>query len=244
MLPAPLAAVLVEGTRARQVSEHIWSVLPTDESGQAYDGRARIYDALIGNGLYNAAAWGTSPASYTDFADAAARHGAGPFLDAGCGTLVSTAPVYAHLDRPAVLVDLSLDMLAAGRDRICAVAGCVPAGLVFLQADLRRLPFRARSFGAVLNPGMLHLFSDIEAVTCELARVTAPGGAIFMSSLVRDRWLGARYLALLHRAGEVAAPRSFGQLAERLAAPSSGLGAIVEARREGNMAYLTALPPA
>jgi ubiquinone/menaquinone biosynthesis C-methylase UbiE len=244
MQPATLSSLLTEGAGARSVSERIWSVLPPDATGQSYDGRAKAYDALIGNGLYNAVAWGTSPRSYTAFAQEAARHGSGPLLDAGCGTLVSTATVHAASGRLTILVDLSLDMLLAGRDRVRALAGCVPDHLHFLQADLRDLPFRSQSFGAVLNPGMLHLFSDTQAVTGELARVTAQDGAIYMSSLVKDRWLGARYLALLHGAGEVALPRSLGQLVERLEAPASGLAAPILARREGNMAFVTANPAA
>jgi ubiquinone/menaquinone biosynthesis C-methylase UbiE len=242
MSPAWFSSLLNEGIVARPAGDRLWSVLPPAEAGQRYDGRAKAYDALIGNRFYNAIAWGTSPASYAAFAQAAARHGSGPLLDAGCGTLVSTATVHAASGRPTVLVDLSLDMLAAGRDRIRALTGGVPHHLCFLQADLRNLPFRSRSFGTVLNPGMLHLFAEIETVTCELARVTRQDGAIFMSSLVNDRWLGARYLALLHRAGEVAMPRSLGQLAQRLEAPGSGLAAPVAARREGNMAFVTASP--
>lgn len=241
MHPA-LASLLIDSAAARPAGDHIWSVLPPAEAGQRYDGRAKAYDALIGNGLYNAVAWGTSPAAYTAFAQAAARHGSGALLDAGCGTLVSTAAVHAASGRMTVLVDLSLDMLAAGRERIRTLAGTVPEHLHFLQADLRQLPFRPHAFGAVLNPGMLHLFADLEAVTRELARVTAPDGAIFLSSLVKDRWLGARYLALLHKAGEVAAPRSFDALTARLGAPGSGLARLIAARRDGNMAFVTASP--
>ncbi|MEQ5788911.1 class I SAM-dependent methyltransferase [Erythrobacter sp. NFXS35] len=241
-MPPALASLLIESAAARPVDDHIWSVLAPGEVGQRYDGRARAYDALIGNRLYNALAWGTSPTSYAAFARAAARHGSGPLLDAGCGTLVSTAAVHAGSGRLTVLVDLSLDMLAAGRDRIRALTGGVADHLWFLQADLNNLPFRKQAFGAVLNPGMLHLFADFETVTAELARVTAPEGAIFLSSLVDDRWLGARYLALLHRAGEVAVPRSFAQLTRRLNASGSGLATPVDARREGNMAFVTAQP--
>ena len=226
------------------MGERIWSVLPPDTLGQRYDGRAKAYDALIGNRFYNAVAWGTSPVSYTAFAGTAAQHGAGPMLDAGCGTLVSTAAVHAASGRLTVLVDLSLDMLAAGRDRIRALAGCVPDHLCFLQADITDLPFHDGAFGAVLNPGMLHLFADTDRVTRELARVTAQDGAIYMSSLVNDRWIGARYLALLHGAGEVAPPRGFAALTERLNAPLSGLASPVAMRREGNMAFATACPAA
>jgi SAM-dependent methyltransferase len=237
-----LAPLLIDSVAATPAGDHVWSALAPEQAGQRYDGRAKAYDALIGNRLYNALAWGTSPASYAGFAQASVRHGLGPLLDAGCGTLVSTAKVHAASGRPTVLVDLSLDMLVAGRDRIRALTGGVPDHLCFLQADLNTLPFRKQAFGAVLNPGMLHLFADFESVTAELARVTAPGGAIFLSSLVNDRWLGARYLALLHKAGEVAAPRSFAQLTGRLGAPASGLAAPIKARREGNMAFVTAQP--
>jgi ubiquinone/menaquinone biosynthesis C-methylase UbiE len=244
MLPTELAALMIEDAAARPIEDRIWSMLPGGEVGQRYDGRAKLYDALIGSKLYNRIAWGTSPAAYSAFAQEAVRHATGPLLDAGCGSLVSTASVHAHSGRFTVLVDLSLDMLRAGRDRIRALAGCVPDHLHFLQADLRDLPFRPHAFDAVLNPGMLHLFADIETVTRELARVTARDGAIFMSSLVNDRRLGAHYLALLHKAGEIAMPRSFGQLVERLEAPSSGLAATLAARREGNMAFVTASPAA
>lgn len=244
MLPAELASLLEAGTAARPVEDRIWSVLAPDAAGQRYDGRARAYDALIGSALYNRIAWGTSPAAYAAFARGAAQHGPGALLDAGCGTLVSTAAVHAASGRPTVLVDLSLDMLRAGRDRVRALAGAVPEHLHFLQADLRALPFRKQAFGSVLAPGMLHIFDDLETVTRELARVTAPEGALFASSLVSDRWLGARYLGVLHGAGEVAPPRSLTELVARLEGASSGLAAPVAARREGNMAFVTARPRA
>jgi ubiquinone/menaquinone biosynthesis C-methylase UbiE len=242
MLPTELASLMLEGATARPVEDRIWSMLASGEVGQLYDGRAKIYDALIGSELYNRIAWGTSPAAYSAFAQEAVRYGTGPLLDAGCGSLVSTASVHAQSGRLTVLVDLSIDMLRAGRDRIRALTGCLPDHLHFLQADLLELPLRTHAFGAVLNPGMLHLFAEIETVTRELARVTAQDGAIFMSSLVDNRWIGARYLALLHSAGEVAMPRGFEQLVERLEAPLSGLAETVAARRDGNMAFVTAKP--
>ncbi|AOL24046.1 demethylmenaquinone methyltransferase / 2-methoxy-6-polyprenyl-1,4-benzoquinol methylase [Erythrobacter litoralis] len=220
----------------------IWSALSRPVEGQSYDGRARLYDALIGNALYNRLAWGTSPASYEEFAHAASESGTGALLDAGCGTLVSTAGVHARSGRPTMLVDLSLDMLAAARERIGRVAGGVPDHVLFLQADLFDLPFIDGAFGAVLAQGVLHLFEDIAARARELARVTVPGGQVFASSLVADRGPGRLYLGALHRAGEVAAPRRLAELVARLEDSASRLARPIAARREGNMAFLTARP--
>ncbi|MCT2397948.1 class I SAM-dependent methyltransferase [Novosphingobium mangrovi (ex Huang et al. 2023)] len=199
-----------------------------------------MYDWLIGNRVYNRLAWGTSPEAYTAFAGEAARSGSGTLLDAGCGTLVSTAAVHAGSRRPTVLVDLSTDMLKVARDRLVRLHGRMPDHVVLLQADLQALPFRDGAFGAVLSPGMLHLFGDVEAITRELARVAVPDAAIFATSLVAERWLARRYLAALHRAGEVARPRPFAELVSRLNTPDSGLAVPVEARIDGSMAFVTA----
>ena len=131
-----LAGIVRSDATLRALGDGVWSALPAGAPSQPYDGRARLYDRLIGNGLYNRVAWGTSPASYASFAERAVRHGQGPVLDAGCGTLVSTAAAHARSGRPTVLVDLSADMLRAGRERLLALAGGAPRHVVLLQADL------------------------------------------------------------------------------------------------------------
>jgi ubiquinone/menaquinone biosynthesis C-methylase UbiE len=216
--------------------------MPADTPSQPYDGRAKLYDRLIGSRLYNRLAWGADPAAYAAFAQEAARWGSGPLLDAGCGTLVSTAQVHAASNRPTLLVDLSTDMLRAARDRLLALTPKPPETLVLLQADITNLPFRNQSFGAILCPGMLHLFEDLEAITRELARVAKANACIFATSLVAERWIGRRYLALLHRAGEVARPRTAAQLLARLNQDESGLANPVEAKHIGSMAFVTARP--
>ena len=238
-LPPVLEAVLATGAVPRPIDSGIWSVIPEGTPSQRYDGRARLYDRLIGSRLYNRVAWGTSPAAYAAFAHQAAAYGNGPLLDAGCGTLVSTAAIHAASGRPTVLVDISRDMLAVARQRLVAMGGHIPDHLVFLQADLRHLPFRDSVFGSVLCPGMLHLFDDVEIIAAALARVTAPAGCLFMTSLVTDRWLGARYLGALHRSGEVARPRSAAELVGRLGSAASGLARPVTLRIDGGVAFMT-----
>lgn len=235
-----MAACLKERMAPVRLAENIYSAVADGSSRIVYDKHAALYDRLIGNTLYNRIAWGTSPESYARFAQIAARSGDGVLLDAGCGSLVSTAEMHVNSGRPTILCDLSTGMLAAARDRIMKLAGGFPDHLVLLQADLRQLPFRDGSFGAVLCPGMLHIFDDVEAVTAELARVSAPKARLHMSSLVAERWIGTRYLHALHRAGEVAIPRSARQLLDRLEKPTSGLAAPLESRLEGSMLFLFA----
>lgn len=240
--PLLLRDVLAEGSTVRLVADGIWSTDAEATSHQVYDRHAALYDWLIGNKLYNRLAWGTSPASYARFAEQAVRFGHGPLLDGGCGSLVSTAELHIRSARPTILCDLSLGMLEAARKRVMDIAGTMPEHLVFVQADLRQLPFKDGAFGSILCPGMLHIFDDVEIVTAELARVASGYARLFMSSLVAERWLGKRDLGALHRAGEVATPRSSIQLLHRLEMPSAGLEASPGRVLEGSMLFITAEP--
>ena len=236
--PNLLRGTLRPGVVARQVKAGIWSVLPATVESQPYDRRAALYDLLIGNRLYNRLAWGTSPDSYARFAATAIEAGDGFMLDAGCGSLVSTAELHARSNRPTILCDLSVGMLAAARDRLVRIAGRVPDHLLLLQADIFDLPFRDGAFGSVLCPGMLHLFEDVETVAGELARVAKGDCQIFMSSLVTDRKIGSQYLGLLHRTGEVAPPRTAANVQSRLL--KAGLDLADETCRRGNMLFMSA----
>jgi len=158
-------------------------------------------------------------------------------LDAGCGSLVFTAAVYAEAHRPLVLLDQSVGMLEAARDRLAA-RGVRPASTVFLQADLLDLPFASGRFSTVLSMGMLHLFEDVEGVVSTLARTLTPEGALFLSSLIAETWIGSRYLSLLHRAGEVATPRSEQQLVAALCRSVPGRSDGILSRVEGSMAFV------
>jgi SAM-dependent methyltransferase len=243
-IPRLLRESLLPGRAARPAGDGIWSVLPEGHgsgSGSArYDRRAAAYDRVVGSALYNRLAWGASAAHYRAFAARAVGAGFGPLLDAGSGSAVFTAAAYAHAGRPLVLVDRSLGMLAAARDRLArAAGGRPPAHVVLLQADLLDLPFRPGCFETVLSMGMLHLFKDAGAAALLrglVANLTV-GGGLFLTSLVAERAVGRCYLAMLHRAGEVATPRRVERLGSLLRAE---LGEAVECQREGSMAYVVA----
>lgn len=55
--------------------------------------------------------------------------------------------------------------------------------------------------------------------------------------LVAEEWPGRAYLWLLHRAGEVAPPRTFDEMREAI---ESGLRAAVDGAREGCMTFFKA----
>jgi ubiquinone/menaquinone biosynthesis C-methylase UbiE len=228
--------VMADGRSPRQLDDRLFSVLPEGTTGHLYDGRARAYDRMIGSRLYNRIAWGTSPAEYRRFARRAVQSAPGGwFLDAGCGTLLLTADAYlAAPTRPIVVMDQSLGMLQRARERVLGGGRRLPPHIVFLQGDLLDLPFRANSIRTVMSMGMLHLFPDAASVAAGLESLLMPDGALFLTSLVENRPLGDRYLRLLHRQGEVAAPRSASMLEAALRA---ALTRQLEYSVTGNMAY-------
>lgn len=222
----------------REVQPRIMSVLPPDAKEAHYDARAAAYDRVVGSALYNRLVWGASTERYRAFARRAVATGDGPLLDAGAGSAVFTVGAYAEADCPLILVDRSIGMLEAARDRIADRAdGPLPSSVTLLQADANALPLRDECIDTVLSMGMLHLFDDAAGHVAELGRVLAPGGTLFAMGLVAEEWPGRAYLWLLHRAGEVAPPRRFDEMR---AAVESGLGAAVDGAREGCMAFFTA----
>lgn len=240
MQPPAIMSALLDGRDLRPAGEHVWSVLPGNTPGQRYDRRAAAYDRVVGSRMYNRLLWGSSPSTYAAFAEHAVRSNGGPLLDAGCGSLVFTGDVYIRADRPLVLVDQSLGMLYAARDRLLRAIGGVPEHIVLLQADIRDLPVRENAFSTVLCMGMFHLFDDISGIRAALARVLHPGGQMFATSLVARTWIGARYLGLLHRAREVARPRTIDQLRQELRTTSMDLSDPDAIHIDGSMAFITA----
>ena len=229
--------------RLRPIGGGMWSALPEGQHAGRYDRRASAYDAVVGSRLYNRLLWGSSPAAYGGFAARALQSSDGPLLDAGCGSLVFTADVYARADRPLVLVDRSLGMLQAAQTRLRAAGGARARDAIFLQADLFDLPFRPGRFRTVISMGMLHLFEEIDGLVAALDRSLAPGGHLFLTSLVAERRIGRAYLSLLHRAGEVAPPRTNAQI---IRAVQQGVASArhVNGDIQGSMAFLQVMSSA
>ena len=236
-----LKEVVAGGRTLRPSGEGIYSVLPGEAGAHDYDRRAAIYDAVVGMRIYNRVMWGAARRDYEAFARRAlAPGGGGLVLDAPCGSLLFSAAAYAESGRRVVALDQSLGMLRRARARLSESAGAVPEGVVFLQADLDDLPFRAGSFDTVLCMNVLHLYrGDAGALVANLGRLLKDGGRLCLTSLVRGgRPVGDGYLRLLHRAGEFVRPRSEGELRGLL---EKSLGQKVDCETKGNMAYATAV---
>lgn len=201
---------------------------PGLDAGARYDGRAAGYDWLIGSEFYNRLAWSTSPRDYAAFAQRAVDSATGPLLDVAAGTASATADAYRRSSREVVVTDRSRDMLARAARRI-AEGGRLRPGVRFVQADAFDLPFPPGGFDTVVCLGFLHLVDDPAGFLGRLRSLLRPGGRLFCSSLVAATPRGTRYLKLLHRAGEVASPRTADELARRTGQPWQS---------RGSMAYL------
>ncbi len=205
------------------------------DAGAPYDRRAMIYDRLVRSRMYNRAAWSCAPDDYAGFAAAAFASAGGPLLEAAAGSAAATAELHAGSRHPTVLVDLSRAMLARAARRI-AVAGDdgepneLPAHVRLVQADLLALPFSPGGFTTILGLGLTHLFDDLPSLVAALRAQLAPGGQLYLAGLVAHTRRGRRYLEILHRAGEVAVPRTAAELHVALGRPE-------DFRTTGCMAY-------
>lgn len=188
--------------------------------------------------LYNRTAWNAAPADYSRFAAAAFASSDGPLLEAAAGSAAATAELHASSHRPTVLADLSRSMLERAARRIAAAddARELPAHIRLVQADLTALPFSPHGFTTVLGLGLIHLFDDAPELVGKLRAQLAPGGKLYLAGLVAETRRAGWYLKLLHRAGEIATPRTSEELYVQLGRPA-------EFSTTGCMAYFT-LPAA
>ena len=220
-------------SQLRDLGAGLHTAIADGDAGAPYDRHAQLYDRLIGNRLYNRVLWGTSPADYAAFAAEAVAASDGALLDAGCGTAVFTAAVYARTEREVVLVDRSVGMLRRAAQRL------EPGPRVrYVQADLLALPFAPQSFATVACHGVLHVLDDPWTALAALSGQVAPGGALYASMLVTDRGgISGPYMRALSRRGEIASMRSAAELAT---AASELFGDAANVTRTGAMAWLRA----
>lgn len=204
----------------------------------AYDRRAAAYDRLIRSRPYNRLAWSTSPEDYARFAATAIASSDGPLLEVGVGSAAATALLHACSGRPTVLVDSSRPMLERAARNIAAATttttadGELPSHLRLVQADLFALTLPKGEYTTILGLGLTHLFEDPRELVQTLRAHLAPKGHIHLSGLVPQTRRARRYLNLLHRAGEVALPKTADELHAALGHPE-------DFSTTGCMAYAT-----
>ena len=230
-----LKDVLEQNRAVRVVDDNIYSVLDDSTLEHHYDRRARVYDFVLGLRLYHAVMWGCSRFEHISFArESITSHSNGRFLDAGCGSLMFTAESYLESTRPIVAFDESLAMLRLARQRLIRLAGSFPDHITLLQGDLTDLPFRADSFQGVLCLNVFHHIADVATLIASLRRVLITKGQLHLSALVYNRFIGDRYLNLLHASGVIVHPRSNPELRGIL---NNALGDNVAYRVKGNLAF-------
>ncbi len=209
-------------------------------TGAPYDRRAAVYDRLVRSPTYNRLAWSTTPDDYAQCAAEAIASADRPLLEAAAGSAAATAKLHAHSRRPTVLVDLSRAMLERAAQHIAAARDHhepeIPAHIRLVQADLFALPFPAQGISTILGLGLTHLFENLPALVDNLRVQLASDGELYLAGLVAQTRRARRYLELLHRAGEVARPRTAEELHRLLGHPPIF-------RTTGCMAYMT-LPAA
>jgi SAM-dependent methyltransferase len=236
--PNELKEVLTENRSVRLVEDHIYSVLPDASREHHYDRRATVYDLVVSSRLYNSVMWRSSPLDYVTFArHAVTSYPSGRFLDAACGSMLFTAPLYLEYNRQIIAFDQSLAMLRRARKRLTNLSGSVPEHILLLQADLNDLPFRPASFRTVLCMNVLHHYENAAALIPSLKNLLVEGGHLYLTSLVSNsRFIGDRYLNALYTSVEFVRPRSGIELREIL---YGVLGHKMSCRIKGNMAYAT-----
>jgi ubiquinone/menaquinone biosynthesis C-methylase UbiE len=92
----------------------------------------------------------------------------------GAGTL---AVALAPLVREVVGVDIVAELLERARAN-------APENVTFVEGDATSLPFDAGSFDLTCTRRTLHHIAWPERVVAELARVTAPGGRVFVDDQI------------------------------------------------------------
>ncbi len=102
-------------------------------------------------------------------------------LEVGCGAGEFLSELLGHVEHDVVLAGTDISPTALERAR----AKLEPAGagrVALSQADIRELPFPDGAFHHVVALGVLEHVRDMTAATNELARVVAPGGAVWIFS--------------------------------------------------------------
>lgn len=102
-----------------------------------------------------------------------------PFLDSGVGGSAYTIVEAARAGLPAVGCDLSVQGMVAAR-RLAEAEG-VADRCLFVVCRAEQLPFADASFGGVASVAVLEHVPEDRKALAELARVTKPGGRIFLA---------------------------------------------------------------
>lgn len=117
----------------------------------------------------------------------------GDCLEIGCGR-GAAVPLIAKTFHPARIdaLDLDPEMVRLARRRV----GTGVAGLA-MEADAQALPYRAGSFDAVFNFGILHHLEDWRGGLKEVSRVLRVGGRFYFEEIYAPLYANFLFRRLL-----------------------------------------------
>lgn len=213
-MPGSLATL--SSLRLEEVEDSIFAPVGASAERAHYDRMGRLYDIACGTRAYNRLVWGTTPDASRAFASRIFESRAnGTHVEVGCGGLLFTSHLYDDdHGRPCVLIDPSVAMLRMARARLKSRHGKVPPHVTLLRGDGLRLPLPDGFATTVLSMHVLHVLDARAAFLRAVDALAASrDSTIGFSSLVQTGTFRDRFLSVLHRAGELAAPITTGELA-------------------------------
>lgn len=217
-----------------EVIDEILSVegLPSGD----YDTKAKFYDKVMSNYIYNKIMWGNAPQNYTDFAQKSIYgKNSGAVVDVGCGSLSFTKDIYGnYTERKLLLIDYSIEMLKIAKKRVFSHQR---DNKIFLRATGLDLPINTESVQTVLSFGTLHIFKDPRKFLNELHRILVIGGDLHMNILCNDRKISAKYLKILKRNKVISSIMSSSEIQQLI----SSVGFETNCKVIGGMAYCDAI---
>lgn len=149
--------------------------------GSAYSFAAdRFYDPVVVNGGFKLFGGNLNDLAIEQGREAVEVAGGGPILDMPVGTAYFTTRIArAH---PGLVVgsDIAWGMVERSME---VAAENSTVNLVCVQADAHALPFPDDTFPAVMCTNGLQVIPGLAPTLAELARVLAPGGMLFVSTL-------------------------------------------------------------
>lgn len=239
--PHAALALLAGTTTPREIDDDILDLSPGTPRPAHYDRIAWAYDYVLGARSYNRLFWKTSPHHNRAFArEVFSARDSGTHIELGCGSLLFTAQLYDDdRGRPAILIDQSLEMLRRARARLRRRTGGVPRHVVLVRGDARDIHVApgAGPAATVLSMHVLHVVEEGAALLGTLGSLARPTeSTIGLTSIVRAGGRGDVFLRMLHAAGELATPRTLGDV-ERLVAEHVPGRAAVDL--EGSMSFWT-----
>lgn len=238
MATTQLEPRVAPGRELRSIDLGIYSAMPEGFDGAPFDSRAFAIDAITGSPMYQRLAWGVSADTIEAFANEAFDKENLPYLDAGCGTMRFTAPVYARVEHPLTAVDLSLGALRRAQGKVSLQKIDAVNRIAFVQADLVDLPFSDASYETVFCSDVLHEYADAGRLLDSLVRIVRPGGEFYVTSLVSsDRAIGEKYAGVLQGKGLLSAWRTPDEVKSLIGSRLD----LVSFWTEGNMAFAWAV---